>query len=61
MEAAGLALGVGFVIAAGLLVGYYLDRWLSTSPLLTLFFSLAALVIAVRRIIAAGSADRGAP
>jgi len=50
-QALGLAWGLGWRIAAGILVGYYLDGWLHTSPWLTLLFSLAALVSAVRAMI----------
>ena len=51
--AAVLAMGWGFGwrIAAGFLIGYYLDLWLGTSPALTLVFALAAMVAGVMRLL----------
>ena len=51
-EILGLGWSLGWRIAAGLLAGYYLDRWLATTPLLTLALSLAALVTGVRQMLA---------
>jgi F0F1-type ATP synthase assembly protein I len=38
-----LALGMGWSVAAGALVGYYLDGYLGTSPLFTLVLTLGAV------------------
>lgn len=51
------ALGLVFLsnVAAGVLIGYYLDRWLGTSPwlfLLFLFIGMAAAIYNVLRIAA---------
>ena len=47
--------GFGFefaaTIVAGVLVGNYLDGWVGTAPLLTLLFTLGAMVGAVQRLI----------
>ena len=58
-RALALAWGLGWRIAAGILIGYYLDGWLGTSPLLTLLFSLAALASAVRAMIAVSREEEG--
>ena len=38
-------------IGGGFLVGHFVDRWLDTEPIFSLFTSLVGLVIAVRRMI----------
>lgn len=53
LELLGLAWSFGWRIAAGVVVGYYLDLWLSTTPLFTLVFAIAALVAGVRGILGA--------
>ena len=58
LSAVGLAFVVAVTIGAG--VGYFLDRWLGTSPWLFLvffFFGLAAGVLNVFRISASYLAD----
>ena len=50
-QALAIAWSLGWRVAAGILVGYYLDGWLGTSPWLTLSFSLAALASSVRAMI----------
>jgi len=47
-----LAWSLGWRIAAGLVVGYYLDGWLGTSPVMTLTLAIAAMVLAVRQLLA---------
>jgi hypothetical protein len=47
-----LAWSLGWRIAAGIIIGYYADDWLGTTPLLTLVLALAALVSCVRQMIA---------
>jgi F0F1-type ATP synthase assembly protein I len=42
-QAWGLALSFGWRVAAGVLVGYWLDGWLDTGPLFLLVFSIGAL------------------
>jgi F0F1-type ATP synthase assembly protein I len=51
-QALALAWSLGWRIAAGLLIGYYADEWLGTSPWLTLLLSMAALVAGVRAMLA---------
>jgi F0F1-type ATP synthase assembly protein I len=51
-QALAIAWSLGWRVAAGILVGYYLDEWLGTSPWLTLVFSLAAFASSVRTMIA---------
>ncbi len=51
LELLALAWSLGWRIAAGVLVGYFLDEWLGTGPLLTLLFSLAALIAGVLEIL----------
>ena len=47
------ALGLEFAgsVLGGLVLGYYLDRWLGTSPWLVLVGTLGGMVAAVARII----------
>jgi F0F1-type ATP synthase assembly protein I len=59
-QALALAWSLGWRIAAGLLLGYYADEWLGTAPWLTLLFSIAALVVGVRAMIAVLNNGRGA-
>jgi len=47
----GLAWSLGWRVAAGLLIGYWLDGRLGTGPWLTLGLTLAAFVAAVMQII----------
>ncbi len=54
---AALAIGVGVVL------GYYVDRWLDTGPMFLFLFMLAGLVACVRTLLqiqAGGVADRAA-
>ena len=46
-----VAWGLGWRIAAGLLIGGYLDGKLSTAPFLALTLSMVALVSGVRHIL----------
>ncbi|MFP6627012.1 MAG: AtpZ/AtpI family protein [Deltaproteobacteria bacterium] len=54
----GLAWSFGWPIAAGAMVGYWLDGYLSTAPWLALVFSLAAMVMGVVRMLALLDRDR---
>lgn len=38
-----LALGIGWSVAAGAVIGYYLDGYLGTSPLFTLLLTVGAM------------------
>jgi len=58
-QALAIAWSLGWRVAAGILVGYYLDQWLGTSPWLTLAFSLAALASSVRAMILLSRARTG--
>ena len=43
----GLAWGFGWRITAGLFLGYYLDRWLGTAPLLLIAFTIGSFVAGI--------------
>jgi F0F1-type ATP synthase assembly protein I len=57
-EVLGLGWSLGWRIAAGLVIGYYADQWLGSSPWLTLALSLAALVSGVRQMLVVLAAQR---
>lgn len=58
-EALALAWSLGWPITAGVLAGYWLDSKLGTAPWLTLTLAVAAMVMAVVRIIGSlGKAGR---
>ncbi|MCX7959210.1 MAG: AtpZ/AtpI family protein [Deltaproteobacteria bacterium] len=48
-----LGLEMGISIGAGYLIGSYLDKYLMTSPFLTIFFFIAGLGAAVRAVYSA--------
>ncbi|MFQ5477702.1 MAG: AtpZ/AtpI family protein [Candidatus Binatia bacterium] len=50
-EILGLLWNFGWPIAAGVLLGGWLDRRLGTSPWLALFLALAAMIAGVRIIL----------
>jgi len=50
-EALAIAWSLGWRIAAGIILGYYADKYLGTTPWLTLVFSLTALIASVRSLI----------
>ncbi len=52
--ALGLAWSLGWRIAAGAFLGYQADVYLGWQGILTLFFSMAALVSGVRAMIKSG-------
>lgn len=56
---------LGFTLVAatflGLLAGYNLDRWLKTSPLLTILFLLFGILAGFINIFSAISRSRGRP
>lgn len=45
-----VGLELGFSVAIGVLAGYYLDRWLGTSPWLTIFLLLCGVAAGFKRI-----------
>ena len=49
---AALGTEFGVTIVAGVVIGYYLDEWLGTSPLLMLVISMAAFGGSIYRMIA---------
>ncbi len=51
LELLALAWSLGWRIAAGVLVGYFLDQRIGSAPLLTLLFSIAALAMGVAQIL----------
>lgn len=53
----GLAWGFGWRIAAGVLLGFYLDRWLGTSPVFLVVFAMGSLVAGVADLLRAAAAD----
>lgn len=48
---AALGIEFGSIVAAALIAGYYLDRYLGTAPLFTLVLSIGGMVGAVRRLL----------
>ena len=53
----GLAWGFGWRIGAGVVLGFYLDRWVGSSPLFLVVFALGSLVAGVVELIRAAAAD----
>lgn len=53
----GLAWGFGWRIGAGVLLGFYLDRWVETSPLFLFVFAIGSLVAGIAELIRAAAAD----
>jgi F0F1-type ATP synthase assembly protein I len=49
----GLAWGFGWRVAAGVMIGFYLDAWLGTSPLFLVVFAVGSLVAATVDLIRA--------
>ena len=47
----GLAWGFGWRVVAGLVLGYYLDRWMGTSPLWILVTTLGSFVASITEFI----------
>lgn len=47
----GAATSFGGTVVAGLIVGYYLDGYLGTSPVLTLLLTVGSMVGAVYRLL----------
>jgi ATP synthase protein I len=45
-----VGLELGFSVAIGIVAGYYLDRWLGTSPWLTIFLLLCGVASGFKRI-----------
>ncbi|MCD6388958.1 MAG: AtpZ/AtpI family protein [Desulfobulbaceae bacterium] len=45
-----VGLELGFSVAIGVLGGYYLDRWLNTSPWLTIFLLLCGVTAGFKRV-----------
>jgi len=46
-----LALGMGWSVAVGAVIGYYLDSYLGTSPLFTLLLTVGAMSGAIYTLI----------
>ena len=53
-----LAWSLGWRIAAGIIIGYYVDQWLGSAPWLTLGLSITALVSGVRQMLTVLNAER---
>ena len=54
-----VGLELGFSVAIGVVAGYYFDRWLGTSPWLTIFLLLCGVAAGFKRIyIALKSLER---
>ena len=50
MRVSSIGLEMGFSVAIGLAIGYYLDRYLGTGPWLTLFFLVLGVVAGFRSL-----------
>jgi ATP synthase protein I len=50
MRYSAVGLEMGFCVAIGVLIGYYLDRYFHTAPWLTLIFLLLGVVAAFRSL-----------
>jgi len=57
-ELMALAWSLGWRIAAGIIIGYYLDQWLGSAPWLTLTLSITALVSGVRQMLTVLNEER---
>ena len=53
-----LAWSLGWRIAAGIIIGYYVDQWLGSAPWLTLVLSITALVSGVRQMLTVLNEER---
>lgn len=53
----GLAWGFGWRVVAGVILGFYLDGWLGTSPLFLVVLAVGSLVAAVAELIRAAAPD----
>ena len=53
-----LAWSLGWRIAAGIIIGYYVDQWLGSAPWLTLALSITALVSGVRQMLTVLNEER---
>jgi ATP synthase protein I len=61
LSASSVGLELGISVGIGLLVGYYLDRWLGTEPWLMLLWLVLGLVAGFRGVFrAVNEADRAA-
>jgi F0F1-type ATP synthase assembly protein I len=61
LSASSVGLELGLSVGIGLLVGYYMDKWLGTEPWLMLVWLLFGLVAGFRGVVRAVSrADRAA-
>ena len=56
-RALALAWGFGWRIAAGLVLGYYLDLWMGTSPLWLFVVTLGSFVASITEFIRLGRAS----
>jgi F0F1-type ATP synthase assembly protein I len=55
----GLAWSFGWRVAAGVLLGFYLDSWLGSSPLLLVVFAVGSLVVGIMELLRAAAPDKG--
>jgi ATP synthase protein I len=46
-----LGIEMGVTLAIGLLIGWYLDRWLGTKPWFTIIFAIFGIIAGFRNII----------
>jgi F0F1-type ATP synthase assembly protein I len=56
-KAWGMALSFGWRIAAGVVIGYWLDGWLYTAPIFIGLMSIAALVGAIADMLRVSRAE----
>jgi F0F1-type ATP synthase assembly protein I len=57
-KALGLAWGFGWRIGAGLFLGYYLDRWLGTGPLLMVVFTIGSFIAGIVEFVRVAASTR---
>ena len=60
-QAWGLALSFGWRIAAGVLIGYWIDNRFDTTPIFIMVLSIGALVGAIRGMLRVSSAAAQPP
>jgi ATP synthase protein I len=61
LNASSVGLELGLSVGIGLLIGYYMDKWLGTTPWLLLLWMVFGLIAGFRGVIrAVNRADRAA-
>jgi ATP synthase protein I len=61
LNASSVGIELGLAVGIGLLIGYYMDRWLGTEPWLMLLWLVFGLIAGFRGVVrAVARADRAA-